>query len=72
MPMKGQPAMWMIPALQIQANSGDPNEPHAARLSPAPARHRQNGRTIMRQMLIAATIAAGLVALWAALLPLAA
>jgi hypothetical protein len=30
------------------------------------------GRTIMRQMFIAAAIAAGLVALWAALLPLAA
>ncbi|HUB15851.1 MAG TPA: hypothetical protein VMB34_28145 [Acetobacteraceae bacterium] len=32
----------------------------------------RRGRRIMRQMLIAAAIAAGLVALWAALLPLAA
>jgi hypothetical protein len=30
----------------------------------------QRGRTIMRQMLTAAAIAAGLVALWAALLPI--
>jgi hypothetical protein len=41
-------------------------------LSSVPARHRHRGRTFMRQMLIAAAIAAGLVALWAALLPLAA
>lgn len=38
----------------------------------ARALQRQRGRTIMRQMLIAAAIAAGLVALWAALLPLVA
>jgi hypothetical protein len=39
---------------------------------PEPANQRHRGRTIMRQMLIAAAIAAGLVALWAALLPIAA
>lgn len=35
-------------------------------------RQPHRGRRIMRQMLIAAAIAAGLVALWAALLPIAA
>jgi len=64
--------MWMIPVLQTQANSGDPHDRQVATLAPAPAQHRHQGRTIMRQMLIAAVIAAGLVALWAALLPLAA
>lgn len=33
---------------------------------------RHRGRAIMRQILIAAAIAAGLLALWAALLPIAA
>jgi len=35
-------------------------------------RPAQKGRGIMRQMLIVAAIAAGLVALWVALLPIAA
>jgi hypothetical protein len=72
MPMQRQPAMWMIRALQTRANSGDLHDGHAVTPFPAPAQHRHQGRTIMRQMLIAAAIAAGLVALWAALLPLAA
>lgn len=64
--------MWTIPALQTQADSDDRYGSHTAMPSQAPAQHRHQGRTIMRQMLIAAAIAAGLVALWAALLPLAA
>jgi len=36
----------------------------------ASIRSPQRGRRFMRQMLIAAAIAAGLVALWAALVPL--
>jgi hypothetical protein len=71
MPVKRQPAMWTIPALQTEPNSGDPTDRHAVMPSLASDRPRQNGRTITRQMLIAAVIAAGLVALWAALLPLA-
>lgn len=38
----------------------------------SPVRQPHRGRRVMRQMLIAAAIAAGLVALWAALLPIAA
>jgi hypothetical protein len=64
--------MWIIPALQIPEKTGAGSDPQAAALPTMPAHHRQNGRTIMRQMLIAAAIAVGLVALWAALLPLAA
>lgn len=45
---------------------------NGAAVTRAPAHQRHLGRKIMRQMLIAAAIAAGLVALWAALLPLAA
>jgi len=41
-------------------------------LQPPASRSPQRRRAIMRQMLIVAAIAAGLVALWAALLPLAA
>jgi hypothetical protein len=64
--------MWIIPALQEAETTGDTPGRDAATPSSAPAHNRHRGRTIMRQMLIAAAIAAGLVALWAALLPLAA
>ena len=51
---------------------GDDDANGSAALSAATARNPQRGRRIMRQMPIAAAIAAGLIALWAALLPLAA
>ena len=51
---------------------GDDTADRSTELYAAMARHPQRGRRIMRQMLIAAAIAAGLIALWAALLPLAA
>ncbi len=64
--------MWIMSALQASQTPGDMPGRDAATPSSAPAHNRHRGRTIMRQMLIAAAIAAGLVALWAALLPLAA
>jgi hypothetical protein len=56
----------------MQVKIGAPPARRTATASPALPHHRHHGRTIMRQMLIAAAIAAGLVALWAVLLPLAA
>jgi hypothetical protein len=64
--------MWFIRMFQIQQGSGGRPGHHSATHSPVPALQRHNGRRIMRQMLVAATIAASLLALWAALLPLAA
>jgi hypothetical protein len=64
--------MWFIPGFRTPVKTSDTPGRRAATLSPAPAHHRHRGRTIMRQVLIAAAIAAGLVALWAALLPIAA
>jgi len=48
------------------------DDPAAEYTVMASARSPHRGRTVMRQMLIAAAIAAGLVALWVALLPIAA
>ena len=64
--------MWFIPGFPVVLKIGEMPHDHAATLDPALAHHRHRGRTIMRQMLVAAAIAAGLVALWVALLPLAA
>jgi ferric-dicitrate binding protein FerR (iron transport regulator) len=64
--------MRITPALQASETTGDRSGQDATTPSAAPARNRHRRRVIMRQMLIAAAIAAGLVALWAALLPLAA
>jgi len=64
--------MWLSSGFRAPGKPGEVHAGDAARPRPALARHRHNGRAIMRQMLIAAAIAAGLVALWAALLPLAA
>jgi hypothetical protein len=64
--------MRLIPGFRAQEKTGDTSSRHAATPSPARVHHRHRRRTIMRQMLIAAAIAAGLVAIWAALLPIAA
>ena len=64
--------MWLKAGRRAREEPGEATGRHTAAPFPSPARHRHRGRTIMRQMLIAAAIAAGLVALWAALLPLAA
>ncbi len=64
--------MWFIRVFRIQEETGATPGHHAATHSAGPANHRHYGRRIMRQMLVAAAIAAGLLALWAALLPLAA
>jgi len=64
--------MLIVPGFPILLNTGDTPRRPVATLNPALALHPQRGPAIMRQMLIATAIAAGLVALWAALLPLAA
>jgi hypothetical protein len=69
---EGGPTMWGFPGFRSQENPGDPPGQDAATLFPALADHRHRGRKLMQQMLIAAAIAAGLVALCAALLPIVA
>jgi ferric-dicitrate binding protein FerR (iron transport regulator) len=64
--------MWLLSDIQARGNTGNAPGDDTAMQSAARLQRRQRRRTIMRQMLIAAAIAAGLVALWAALLPLAA
>lgn len=64
--------MWLNSSLRPSEPTGGMPGSDAITPRPEPANHRHRGRTIMRQMLIAAAIAAGLVALWAALLPIAA
>jgi hypothetical protein len=64
--------MWLIPGFPIALKVIDPPHRHAATRNPVLVPHPHRGRAIMRQMFVAAAIAAGLVALWAALLPLAA
>jgi hypothetical protein len=64
--------MQSISGFRPQAKPGDAPGDDAATVFPPLSHHRQRGRKLMQQMLIAAAIAAGLVALWAALLPIAA
>jgi hypothetical protein len=72
MSMQRRAAMRLLPGFRtLKKTNGTPGHDFDM-LSSVPAQHRHRGRKIMRQMLIAAAIAAGLVALWAALLPLAA
>jgi hypothetical protein len=68
----GETAMWMIPALQPRAEFLGMSPRHPAPPPAVPAQQHRQGRTVMRSTLIAGAIAVGLVALWAALLPLAA
>lgn len=64
--------MWLNSSLRPLEPTGDMPGGDGTTPRPKPANHPHRGRRIMRQMLIAAAIAAGLVALWAALLPIAA
>ena len=64
--------MMIIPGFPIPLQIGDTAHRYAPTHNPTLPSHPHRGHAIMRQMLVAAAIAAGLVALWAALLPLAA
>jgi hypothetical protein len=65
-------AMRLLPGFRALGRTRGTSGHDFDMLSSVPTHHRHRGRRLMRQMLIAAAIAAGLVALWAALLPLAA
>ncbi len=64
--------MWLNANSRTQEIVANAPSNDAEAFPPVPVPNRRLGRKIMRQMLIAVAIAAGLVALWAMLLPLAA